>query len=274
LDLLPDLAAMRDKAKRPAVKFIYGFLALGWRGDARHWEGLHKAAYLLAALATPLVISVHSIVGLDFAIGTLPGWHHTIIPPFFVGGAIFSGLAMMIIFGVILRAGFKMHDLINDDHMDKAAKLMLLTGLIVTYGYLVEWFGAFYKGDPNEVALTLARAFGPYGLVYWAMIFFNSVVIQLLWFKQVRRNMNYLVLISVGVLIGMWIERFIIVPVSLSYGYTTTSWALFNPGIWDVLTVVGSFGLFFSAMFVFIRFFPVVPIHETQQALAEEAANG
>lgn len=270
LDLLPDLAAMRDKAKNPAAKFLYALLAAGWRGDAKHWEGLHKTAYLLAALATPLVISVHSIVGLDFAIGILPGWHHDIFPPFFVGGAIFSGLAMMLIFAVILRRGFGMGDLITMDHMDKAAKLMLVTGLIVTYGYLIEWFGAFYKGDIYEVLLTIERAFGPYAVLYWGMIIANSVVAQLLWFKRFRNNENALVLISLAALVGMWLERFIIVPVSLSYGFLTPTWEIFNMTVIDWLTIFAPFGLFLSAMFVFIRFLPVIPIHETQQIAAEE----
>jgi molybdopterin-containing oxidoreductase family membrane subunit len=270
IDLLPDLAAMRDKAQRLWVKRIYGIFAMGWRGDSRHWELLHKVAFMLAALATPLVISVHSIVGLDFAIAITPGWHHTIFPPFFVGGAIFSGLAMVIIFAVLLRNGYGMERYIKLDYLENAAKLMLVTGLIVVYGYVVETFGAWYLGEIHEWLLVVNRALGPYALAYWGMIISNGVVIQALWFKRVRRNPRYLVAISLFVLVGMWLERFIIVPVSLSYHYTPGSWEIFTFGLWDILTVISPFGLFLTGMFLFIRFVPMIPIHETQQVAVEE----
>jgi len=271
IDLLPDLAAMRDKARKPSTKRFYGLLSMGWRGDAGHWEGLHKTSYILAAIATPLVISVHSIVGLDFAISIAPGWHHTIFPPFFVGGAIFSGLAMVIIFATLLRSGFNMQRLIPLKHLDNAAKLMLVTGLIVVYGYIIETFGAWYTGEPHEWALVVNRALGPYAPTFWGMIIFNGVVIQALWFKRVRRNPTLLILISLSVLIGMWLERWVIVPVSLSYTYLPGTWEIFNVTIWDILTLISPFGLFFTAMFVFIRILPVLPIHETQAVAVEES---
>ena len=272
IDMLPDLAALRDKAERRSTKRIYGLLSMGWRGDASHWSALHKTAYILAALATPLVISVHSIVGLDFAIANLPGWHHTIFPPFFVAGAIFSGLAMVLIFSVGLRSGFGLHKLISINHLENAAKLMLITGLIVVYGYAIETFGAWYKGDIHEVLLVRERALGPYAPLYWGMLIFNGLVIQLLWFKRVRRNPTMLVLISVSVILGMWLERFVIVPASLSYTFTEGSWALFNWNIWDILTMISPFGLFLTLMFLFIRVLPMLPISEVQQAAVEESA--
>lgn len=272
IDLIPDLAAMRDKAKARWVKFSYGIFAMGWRGDSAHWAGLHKVSFLLAALAAPLVISVHSIVGLDFAIGNLPGWHHTIFPPFFVAGAVYSGFAMVIIFAVILRSGFGMQNLIRLDHLDKAAKLMLVVGLLVTYGYLVEMFGAWYKNDIHEVDLVLNRTLGAYAPAFWGMIIFNGLFIQAFWFKRVRTNPTWLVIISIFVLMGMWLERFIIVPVSLSYTYQESMWAFLEFNIWDILTMISPFGLFLTAMFLFIRFVPFLPISETQTAALDEIA--
>jgi molybdopterin-containing oxidoreductase family membrane subunit len=239
-----------------------------------HWEGLRKAAFALAALATPLVISVHSIVGLDFAVAITPGWHHTIFPPFFVVGAIFSGMAMVILFGVILRSGFKMQNLIPIQHMDNAAKLLLLTGMLVVYGYLIEAFGAWFADDVHEFALVAERSTGPFAPAFWGMIIFNGVVIQLLWFKSIRRNPTALILISLSVLLGMWLERFVIIPVSLSYPYLESMWDVYTIGAWDFLTIVSPFGLFLTLMFLFIRFLPVISIAEAKQHLAQEAEHG
>jgi molybdopterin-containing oxidoreductase family membrane subunit len=265
MDLLPDLASVRDKAQNSLTRFIYGAAAMGWRGDSAHWERLQKASYILAALATPLVISVHSIIGLDFAISNVPGWHHTIFPPYFVGGAIFSGFAMVILVALMLRSGFGMQKLITENHLDNAAKFMLATGLIVAYGYAVEVFGAWFTGHIGEVLVTIERATGPYGTLYWLMIFFNNILIQLLWFKRIRRNVTLLAIISVGVLIGMWLERFIIIAVSLAYNHSVSMWEQWHPTIYDVLTIVSPFGLFLTLLFLFIRFVPVLPIYEVQQ---------
>lgn len=275
LDLLPDLAAMRDKATNPALKVLYAFLSLGWNGDASHWQRLHRGTLLLAAIATPLVVSVHSVVGLDFAVGNLPGWHHTIFPPYFVAGAIFCGLAMMIIVGIGLRAGYKqLENLITRNHIDNAAKLMLVTGLLVCYGYAAEFFGAFYKGDIYEVLLTINRATGPYAPLFWGMIFFNCIAIQALWFKRIRQNLGLLVLVCLGVLVGMWLERWVIVTISLSYPYSSSMWSLYDMTVWDVLTIISPFGFFLVQFFLFIRFFPVMPIAETQQVAVEENGHG
>jgi Ni/Fe-hydrogenase subunit HybB-like protein len=271
VDLLPDLAAMRDKTDNPLLKRFYALLGMGWRGESSQWESLHSASYLFAAIATPLVISVHSVVSFDFAIAITPGWHHTVFPPYFVGGAVFSGLAMVIIVGTALRRGFNLQEFITDDHLDKAARLMLVTGLIVTYGYAIEWFGAWYTGKSYEVLVMLERSFGPYAPAFFLMIFMNVVLIQLLWFKRVRRNIPLLVTISVGVLIGMWFERFIIITASLSFGYLPGMWRLWLPTSWDWITTFSTFGLFLTLLFVFIRILPILPIYETQQIAAEES---
>ncbi len=271
IDLVPDLATMRDKAKSRFTKFLYGVPALGWRGDAAHWESLHKTLFFLAVLATPLVISVHSIVGLDFAVSQLPGWHHTIFPPFFVAGAILSGMAMVFVFAFILRAGFKMHTLITDEHLNKAGILMLITALLVGYGYLVEFFGAWFSGDVHEWAYTVERAIGPAAIGFWGMIIFNALLTQLLWFRSIRTNHIAMLIISLFVLVGMWLERFVIVPVSLMYPFMETMWDPFAFGVWDILTIISPFGLFLTPMFLFIRFVPVVPIAEMQAHATEES---
>ncbi|NJL54311.1 polysulfide reductase NrfD [bacterium] len=270
IDLIPDLGAMRDKAKRPWVKMVYGTFAMGWRGDSAHWAGLHRVAFFLAALAAPLVISVHSIVGMDFAIGNLPGWHHTIFPPFFVVGAIYSGFAMVVIFAALLRSGFGLQDIIKDQYMENAAKFMLVTGMLLTYGYLVEAYGAWYKGDLDEWQLVISRSAGQYAFPFWLMILCNSVIIQLFWFKRLRRNVNVLVIVSLFVLLGMWLERFIIVPISLSYPFPDTMHSTWSFTAFDWLTVFSPFGLFLTAMFLFIRFVPVVPIAEIQHENAHD----
>lgn len=270
IDLLPDLAAVRDKAQNRAVKSIYGILAMGWRGEASHWERLHSVAYALAVLSTPLVISVHSIIGLDFAITSVPGWHHTIFPPYFVAGAVFAGFAMVMIVAIILRSRYKMEHLITMKHIDYAAKFILLTGLMVGYGYLMEAFGAWYGGHIGEVLTVVQRALGPYALTFWGMIFFNIIIIQLLWFKSVRQNLGLLILICIGILIGMWLERFVIITVSLSYSHSVSMWEQWRPTFWDWMTIFSPFGLFLTALFLFIRFFPVLPMFEVQQIADEE----
>jgi Ni/Fe-hydrogenase subunit HybB-like protein len=270
VDLLPDLAAMRDKTQNTPLKVFYSFLSLGWRGEAMQWEALHKAAYLFAAIATPLVISVHSVVSFDFAIAITPGWHHTIFPPYFVAGAVFSGLAMVLVVGIGLRRGFGMQDIITEDHIDKAARLMLVTGLMVGYGYLTEFFGAWYTDKSYEVLVILRRSFGPYAIGFLLMMFFNTIFIQLLWIKRLRRNLNFLVIVCLGVLVGMWFERFIIITASLSFGYLPSMWRVWIPTGWDWLTIFGPFGLFLTLLFIFIRLLPIIPIYEAQQIASEE----
>jgi len=271
IDLMPDLAAMRDKTDNWFLKAFYGALSTGWRGDAEHWERLHNASYLFAAIATPLVISVHSVVGLDFAIANTVGWHHTIFPPYFVAGAVFSGFAMVIIVGAGLRRAYGLQDIITIDHMENAAKFVLITGLMVGYGYLMEYFTAWYLGHEGEWVLTVQRFIGPYAPFYWLMVIFNVVVIQALWFKRIRRNIPLLVTICLLVLVGMWLERFVIITMSLQYVHIPAGWDFFNAGIWDWLTLISPFGLFFTLLFLFIRVLPIIPIYETELLAAEEA---
>lgn len=271
IDLIPDLAAVRDRAKNRLVKQIYAGASLGWRGESAHWERLHSVSYVLAALAAPLVISVHSIVGLDFAISNLPGWHHTIFPPYFVAGAVFAGFAMVIIVAVALRSLYDgMDELITLDHLEKAALFVLLTGSLVGYGYFAEIFGAWYAGHIGEVIVTVERTFGPYWPTYAGMVLFNVVIIQLFWFKSIRRSHTMLVLISLGVTVGMWLERFVIISVGLSYGHMVGMWEQFRPTAWDWVTIFSPFGLFFTLLLLFIRFFPALPGFEVQQINDEE----
>ncbi|WP_165223129.1 NrfD/PsrC family molybdoenzyme membrane anchor subunit [Aquisphaera insulae] len=279
--LLPDLATLRDRAKNKYAKLAYGIFALGWRGSARHWHRYRTAYMLLAALATPLVVSVHTIVAFDFAVSVIPGWHTTIFPPYFVAGAIFSGFAMVITLCVPLRAAFGLKDFITDRHLDNMAKVMLATGLIVAYGYFMEDFMAWYSGNPYENYTILQnRPFaGPYTHTYWMLITCNVIVPQLLWIKRVRSWAPLLWVISIIVNIGMWLERYIIVVTSLSRDFLVSSWSEYHGTVWDYSLYYGSLGLFASLLFLFIRFLPVIAIaemreliHETQHHQADEAA--
>ncbi len=265
--LLPDLAAMRDKAEHPLLRFLYGMLAMGWRGSARHWHHYDRAYLLLAAIATPLVVSVHTVVSFDFAISVLPGWHTTVLPPFFVAGAIFSGFAMVITLLIPIRKIYKLQDFITDRHFDLMAKVMLTTGLVVSYGYLIEFFVGWYSGSDYEIFMLLNRVGGPYAVLYWGMVFCNSVVIQLLWFKRIRRNLLVLFFISIVVNIGMWLERFVIVVISLSADYIPSSWALYFPTGWDWALLFGTIGLFLTLLFLFIRTMPMISIFEVRELL-------
>src|SRR5262245_21013143 len=208
--LIPDLATLRDRAQRRVPQVIYGILAMGWRGSATHWHRYQTAYLLLAGLATPLVVSVHSIVGLDFAASLVPGWHVTLFPPYFVAGAIFSGFAMVMTLAIPLRAVYGLHDFITLQHLGNMAKVMLTTGLIVAYGYLMEIFYSWYSGSEFEWSLIVNRMRGPYAAAYWSLIACNVLIPQLLWFRRVRRNVPLLFVISLVVNVGMWLERFVI----------------------------------------------------------------
>jgi molybdopterin-containing oxidoreductase family membrane subunit len=269
IGLIPDLAAMKDKAQRKPAKIFFGLLSFGWRGESSHWARYQMVYIMLAALATPLVISVHSIIGMDFASAILPGWHHTVFPPYFVAGAIFSGLAMVILLAVPLRVAFKLQDLITERHIDNAAKLMLVSGMGVAYGYLIEIFGAWYGGHESEWLLLVSRMTGPYAVTFWGMLFCNIAVAQLLWFRWFRHNKPALMVISLFILIGMWLERFVIVVTSLYDADLNTMERLWLPTEWDVATTLAPFGLFFILFFIFIRLLPMIPIFETQEIVAE-----
>ncbi|HTY00736.1 MAG TPA: NrfD/PsrC family molybdoenzyme membrane anchor subunit [Bacteroidota bacterium] len=272
--LIPDLASMRDKAKSVLVRRIYGILAMGWRGASRHWHRYETVYLLLAGLATPLVVSVHSVVSFDFSVGIVPGWHSTIFPPYFVAGAIYSGFAMVLTLAIPVRKMYHLETLITKRHLDYMAKVMLATGLIVAYGYLMESFYAWYSGNPYERFMMMNRQFGPYGFVYWLLILCNIALPQLLWIPKVRANTLYLFVISIIVNIGMWLERFVIVVTSLHRDFLPSSWGMYYPTIWDWATFLGTIGVFLALMFLFVRLLPMISIFEIRQLLPVPGRNG
>ena len=267
--LIPDLATLRDRAKKKVTKIIYGIFALGWRGSAVHWYRYEFASLLLAGLATPLVVSVHTVVSFDFAIAIVPGWHSTIFPPYFVAGAIYSGFAMVMTLAIPLRKFYHLEDLITMKHLDIMGKVMLATGIIVAYSYVVETFMSFYSGNPYDRYMMLNRMFGPYVIIYWVLISCNLIIPQLLWWKKIRRSIGWLFFISLVVNIGMWIERFVIIAVSLHRDYTPSKWDMFYPTRWDWATLVGVFGLFGTLFYLFIRFLPMISIVEVRSLVHE-----
>jgi Ni/Fe-hydrogenase subunit HybB-like protein len=269
--LLPDLATMRDRAGTRFKARVYGLLSLGWRGDARHWMYYQKLYILLAGLAAPLVISVHTIVGLDFAIAILPGWHSTIFPPYFVAGAIFSGFSMVLTLIIPLRAIYKLQGLITARHLDLMAKVMMATGWIVIYGYFCEFFNAWRSGDIFDRFVDVNRAVGPYAAYFWALMFCNVVTPQLLWARRLRQNTVVLFFVALLVNVGMWIERFVIVVTSLHRDYLPSSWGMYHATFWDYSTLLGSVGLFVALLFLFLRFLPAISMVEMRGLLAAKS---
>jgi molybdopterin-containing oxidoreductase family membrane subunit len=267
--LIPDLATMRDRAKNRFVKIIFGMMCFGWRGSARHWVRYETIYNLLAGLSTPLVLSVHTIVSFDFAVSVIPGWHATIFPPYFVAGAVYSGFAMVLTLMLPARAIFRLHDLVTVRHVENMAKVMLVTGLFVFYGYNMEAFMAWYSGSKYEKFMMYNRMTGPYGLFYWALIFCNGVVPQILWVKKIRQNVIVLWVISIIVNVGMWLERFVIVPTSLHRDFLPSSWGMYWPTIWDWGMFIGTMGFFLFLMILFVRFLPMIPIFEVKTLLPE-----
>jgi Ni/Fe-hydrogenase subunit HybB-like protein len=267
--MIPDLATLRDRARRLGAKIVYGMLAMGWRGSARHWQRYETASLLLAGLATPLVVSVHTVVSFDFATGIVPGWHATIFPPYFVAGAIYAGFAMVLTLAIPLRKIYGLEDFITAKHLDNMAKILLATGLIVGYGYMVEAFMAFYSGNPYERFMFWNRLGGPYKHMYWALLFCNLVAPQALWFRKVRGTVPALFLLAMIVNVGMWLERYVIVVVSLHRDYLPSSWGMYHGTIFDWATFIGSIGLFLALMFLFIRLLPMISIFEMRAILPE-----
>jgi molybdopterin-containing oxidoreductase family membrane subunit len=268
--LLPDLATLRDRAKHTFAKYAYGILAMGWRGSARHWNRYQTAYLLLAGLATPLVVSVHTVVSFDFTIAIIPGWHSTIFPPYFVAGAIYSGFAMVLTLAIPLRARFRLHDFITMKHLENMAKVMLATGLIVTYGYFIETFMAWYGDNIYDKFLMLKeRPFGNYAHTYALLILCNCVSIQLFWFKWARTNIYVLFALSLIVNWGMWLERYVIIVTSLHTDYMPSAWDMFHGTVWDYATMIGSVGLFLTLLFLFLRFLPVISIAEMRELVSE-----
>ena len=262
MGLIPDLATLRDRAAKPFVRKIYGVLAMGWRGSARHWYNYETASLLLAGLCTPLVLSVHTVVSWDFSVGIIPGWHATIFPPYFVAGAIYAGFAMVILLAVPLRVAFGLQDFITMRHLSNMAKVLLATGLIVVYGYAMEAYMAWYSGSRLEWFTLANRATGPYRHYWMTLMFCNAVAPQVLWFRKVRNSVAALFAVSLVVSVGMWLERFIIIVTSLHRDFLPSSWDMYHGTKWDIMTYVGTIGLFLTLFFLFIRFLPAISIFE------------
>jgi Ni/Fe-hydrogenase subunit HybB-like protein len=270
--MIPDLATLRDRAKKLRAKVVYGMLAMGWRGSAHHWQRYETASLLLAGLATPLVVSVHTVVSFDFAAGIVPGWHATIFPPYFVAGAVYAGFAMVLTLSIPLRKIYGLEDFITMKHLDNMAKIMLATGLIVGYGYLIEAFMAFYSGNTYERFMIWNRLGGPYRHMYWVLLFCNLIAPQALWFRKVRRSVPMLFVIAMIVNVGMWLERYVIVVVSLHRDFLPSSWGMYRGTVFDWATYIGSIGLFLALMFLFIRLLPMISIFEMRAILPEAQA--
>ncbi len=267
--LIPDLATIRDRGTGLRAR-IYGFLSLGWRGSAQHWTNYEMAYMLLAGLSTPLVLSVHTIVSFDFATSVLPGWHTTIFPPYFVAGAVFSGFAMVMTLMIIFRKWFQLEHLVTIKHLENMNKIMLVTGTVVGYAYGTEFFIAWYSGNPYELFTFINRAFGPYWWAYWSMISCNVISPQFFWSKKLRTNIPFMFVISIFINIGMWFERFVIIVTSLHRDFLPSSWGYFRPTYVDILTFVGTFGLFMTLFLLFARFVPIIAISEVKGVLAAD----
>ena len=272
LGLIPDLATLRDRARGRIPRFIYGMLAMGWRGSAIHWHRYEIAYLLLAGLATPLVVSVHTVVSFDFAVGLVPGWHSTIFPPYFVAGAIYSGFAMVLTIAIPLRKLYGLEDFITMRHLKNMGMVLLVTGMIVAYGYLIETFMAWYSGDIFEKYMMMNRMFGPYGWMYWLLILFNILIPQALWFRSLHTNVIVLFLIAISVNIGMWLERYVIIVVSLHRDFMPSAWGRYSGTIFDYGVFVGTIGLFIALLFLFIRVLPMISIFEMRELVHEEEA--
>jgi Ni/Fe-hydrogenase subunit HybB-like protein len=268
MGMIPDLATFRDRSKNKWRRMIYGILSLGWTGSARHWMRYEKAYTLLAALAAPLVLSVHTVVSFDFAVSQLPGWHTTIFPPYFVAGAIFSGFAMVVTLLVPVRAIFHIEHLITIRHLENMNKIILATGSLVGLAYGTEFFIAWYSQNPYEQFAFINRAFGPYWWAYWTMVTCNVISPQLFWFKSIRTSPVLMVIVSIFVNIGMWFERFVITITSLSRDFLPSSWGYYQPTAVDGLMLFGSFGVFFTLFLLFCRFLPIVAMSEVKGILA------
>ena len=266
--LVPDLATLRDRAKNKIAFWAYGFLSLGWRGANRHWQNYERAYMLLAGLATPLVLSVHTIVSFDFAVSVIPGWHTTIFPPYFVAGAIFSGFAMVLTLAVPCRKIFGLEDFITIRHIENMNKVILVTGTLVGYAYAMEFFIAWYSGSPYEGFAFVNRAFGPYWWAYLTMVSCNVISPQFFWSKRLRTNLTVTFILSIFVNIGMWFERFVI-TMSLHRDFLPAAWDYYTPTIFDVSLLLGSFGLFFTLFILFLKFLPAVAISEVKGVLPE-----
>src|SRR2546430_10006639 len=267
--LIPDLASLRDQTDNKALKFVFGSLAMGWRNSVRHWNRYETAYLLLAGLATPLVLSVHTVVSFDFSVGIVPGWHTTIFPPYFVAGAIYSGFAMVLVLAIPIRKFYDITAFITDRHLENSAMVMLATGWIVAYGYAIEAFMGWYSGNRYDAFLLWNRLHGPYHLLYGLLLVCNIAIPQVLWISKLRSSPFWLFLISLDVLIGMWLERFVIVVVSLHRDFLNSSWGMYYPTRWDWMTYIGTIGMFLALMFLFLRILPAISIFEMRTLLPQ-----
>jgi Ni/Fe-hydrogenase subunit HybB-like protein len=274
IGLIPDLATFRDRTQNRFARVVYGIMAMGWRGSAHHWHNYETLYLLLAGLATPLVVSVHTVVSFDFTVGIIPGWHSTMFPPYFVAGAIYSGFAMVLTLAIPLRALYRMQDLITMRHIQNMAKIMLATGLIVAYSYGIEAFIAWYSGSEFEKYVLINRATGPYAWLYWSLIATNLVIPQALWSARIRNNIFAIFMIALSVNVGMWLERFIIIVTSLQRDFLPSSWGMYYPTRWDWSTYLGTIGLFVMLFFVFVRLLPMISIFEMKQIVEKHEVRG
>jgi len=267
--LVPDLATMRDRATTPWRRRVFGFFAMGWRGSNRSWRNYERAYLILAGISTPLVISVHSVVAMDFATSIIPGWHTTIFPPYFVVGAVFSGFAMVMTVLLVARKIFKLERVILPRHLDLMNKVILLTSCLIGFAYATEFFIAWYSGNPYELYVFKNRAVGPYSWAYWTMVVCNVIVPQIFWKKSMRTNVPVMWVVSILINVGMWFERFVIIVTSLHRDFLPSSWGMFHPSIVDIGTFTGSIGVFFAGFLLFMRYLPVVAMSEVKGTMAQ-----
>ena len=265
--LVPDLATLRNRAKNKIAAWVLTLLSLGWTGANRHWHRYEKAYLILAGLSTPLVLSVHTIVSFDFAVSIIPGWHTTIFPPYFVAGAIFSGFAMVLTLMILARTLLGLEQFLTLKHIENMNKILMATGLMVGYAYGVEFFIAWYSGNPYEKFIFINRAFGPYAWAYWTMVSCNVFIPQLFWFRRIRRNLAITWVISIFVNIGMWFERFVIIATSLHRDFLPSSWGYFIPTWIDASIFIGTIGIFLTLFLLFAKWLPVLAISEVKAIL-------
>src|SRR3954454_9639267 len=266
--LIPDLGTMRDRSKTKFGQYMYGIFSLGWRGSVRHWMRYETASLLLAGLATPLVLSVHTVISFDFAVAVLPGWHTTIFPPYFVAGAIYSGFAMVLTLAIPLRKFYRLEALMTERHIDNMGKVMLATGFIVAYGYGMEAFMAWYSASHWEAFMFWNRAFGPMGWSYWTLIACNlAIPLTTLWSRKLRTNISFMFIMSIVVNTGMWFERFVIIVTSLYRDFLPSAWGTYRATKWDYMTFIGALGLFTTLFVLFVRFLPMIPMNEIRMLL-------
>ncbi|MBT7376879.1 MAG: polysulfide reductase NrfD, partial [Candidatus Marinimicrobia bacterium] len=265
--LIPDLATVRDRSTNKFKKKIFSILSLGWNGSFKVWHRYETVYALLAGLATPLVISVHTVVSFDFATSSIPGWHTTTFPPYFVAGAVFSGFAMVLTLMIIARKTLSLEDYITLNHIENMTKVIIVTGGIVTLSYATEFFMAWYSGNGYEQFVFLNRALGPFSWAYWIMVGCNLITPQFFWFKRIRRNVVIVFILSIFVNIGMWFERFVIIVTSLHRDFLPSSWSSYTPTWVEIGTLIGSFGLFFTLFLLFIRVLPMISMGEVKSVL-------